>query len=135
MKEILEENSDLRYVIKEFPILGEKSLMLSRVSIVILIEEGPEMYKKFSDVIMTYNGPVNISMLQQLAKSVGSNVKNLDSLINLQNVNQQILLTNRLAEKLKIQGTPTFIIGNQMIRGYIPKIQLQEIIDKVKKNL
>lgn len=135
IKAILLNNSDLRYIIKEFPILGVKSLLSAKAASVILKQEGNGVYEKFSDKLMTYTGDISSSILQKIAKSVGSRVNNLETAIQTKEINNQITKTNELARILKIQGTPTFIIGTQMIRGYIARDQLQQLIDKARQDL
>jgi protein-disulfide isomerase len=135
IKAILLDNNDLRYIIKEFPILGAKSLLSAKAASVILKQEGNRVYEKFSDKLMTHTGDINSSILKKIAKSVGSKVTNLETAIQTKEINSQIKKTNELARILKIQGTPTFIIGTQMIRGYIARDQLQQLIDKARKDL
>ena len=71
--------------------------------------------------------------VNKIAKKVGSSIKDFDSQLNVDSVNSVILKNLTLADKLSIDGTPTFIIGDNIFRGFISFDQLQEIIDNLRK--
>ena len=129
----LKNNNNVRYVVKELPILGEKSLLASKIAVLIYLVDGSEIYKKFFDFLMTYKNQLNFEILKSFASKAGSTIKDFDNQINIQKVNSVIVNNLSLAEKLSINGTPTFIIGNSIIRGFISSEELQEIIDNLIK--
>ena len=129
----LKKNDDVRYIVKELPILGERSILASKFAILIYLKDGPEVYQKFFNFLMTHNNQLNFQILKSFASKAGSIIKDFDNQINIQKVNSVIAANLLLAEKLSINGTPTFIIGNSIIRGFISSEELQEIIDNVRK--
>ena len=82
---------------------------------------------------MTHNNQLNFQILKSYASKAGSIIKDFDNQINIKKVNSVIATNLLLAEKLSINGTPTFIIGNSIIRGFISSQELQEIVDNVRK--
>jgi protein-disulfide isomerase len=44
-------------------------------------------------------------------------------------VNGMIAYTRNLAERLKISGTPTFVLNDELIRGYVPFDALINIVE------
>ena len=48
-------------------------------------------------------------------------------------VNGMIAYTRTLAERLKISGTPTFVMNDELIRGYVPFDALISMVDN-KRN-
>ena len=131
---LLNNENKIRYIIKELPILGESSLLASKIAILIYLNDGAETYKKFFNFLMNHNSQLNFEILKSFARKAGSSIKNFDTQINIEKVNSVILKNLKLAEKLSINGTPSFIIENSIIRGFISFDQLQEIIDNVRKN-
>ena len=129
----LKNNDDVRYIVKELPILGERSILASKFAILIYLKDGPEVYQKFFNFLMTHKKQLNFQILKSYASKAGSKIKDFDNQINIQKVNSVIAANLLLAEKLSINGTPTFIIGNSIIRGFISNEELQEIIDNVRK--
>ena len=130
---ILNENNDIKYIIKELPILGESSLLASKFAIIIYLVDGPKIYEKFYDSLMRYNSQFNFEILNKIAKKVGSSIKDFNSQFNEDKVNNVILKNLTLADKLSIEGTPTFIIEDNVFRGFISYDQLQEIIENIRK--
>ena len=133
MMNILNKNNDIKYIIKELPILGESSLLASKFAINIYLVDGPKIYEKFYDKLMRHNSQLNFEILNKIAKKVGSSIKDFDSQLNVDSVNSVILKNLTLADKLSIDGTPTFIINDNIFRGFISFDQLQEIIDNLRK--
>jgi protein-disulfide isomerase len=129
----LKNNDDVRYIVKELPILGEKSILASKFAILIFLKDGSEVYQKFLKFLMTHKKQLNFQILKSFASKAESNTKDFDNQINLRKVNSVIATNLFLAEKLSINGTPTFIIGNSIIRGFISSEELQEIIDNFRK--
>ena len=131
--EFLKKNGNIRYIVKELPILGERSLLASKVAVLIFLVDGAEVYKKFFDFLMKHKGQLNFAALKSFANKAGTTIKDFDNKINLKKVNSIILNNISLAKKLSINGTPTFIVENSIIRGFISFDELQEIIDNVRK--
>ena len=130
---ILNENNNIKYIIKELPILGESSLLASKFAVTIYLIDGPKIYKKFYDSLMGYNNQLNFEILKKISKKVGSSIKDFNFHINNDKVKDVILKNLNLADKLSIDGTPTFIIEDNVFRGFISFDQLQEIIDSLRK--
>ena len=133
MMNIINGNNDIKYIIKELPILGESSLLASKFAIIIYLVDGPKIYKKFYNLLMKHNSQLNFDILNRIANKVGSSIKDFDPHLNTDKVNNVILKNLTLADKLSIDGTPTFIIEDNIFRGFISFDQLQEIIDNLRK--
>ena len=129
----VQNNNNVRYIVKELPILGERSILASKVAVLIYLVDGKDVYKKFFNFLMTHKNQLTFKTLKSFASKAGSTIKDFDNQINIKKVNSVIASNLLLAEKLSINGTPTFIIGNSIIRGFISSDELQEIIDNVRK--
>ena len=70
MMNILNENNDIKYIIKELPILGESSLLASKFAINIYLVDGPKIYEKFYDKLMRHNSQLNFEILDKIAKKL-----------------------------------------------------------------
>ncbi len=129
----LKNDKNIKYIVKELPILGESSLLASKVAISIYLIDGPEIYEKFFNLLMNHNSRLNFEILKSFALEAGTKIKNFKNQIDSKNVNNILLKNLSIADKLSINGTPTFIIGKSIIRGFISFEQLQEIIENVRK--
>ena len=133
VQELINTDDDIRLIVKEFPILGEDSVTLSRMAIATLIAEGPEEYKRMSDALMTYSGPVNDAALKRIARSADVDFEAVMAAMDDPEVQRRIGTTHGLARELKISGTPTFIIGDKVVRGYIPLDDMREVVRIARK--
>lgn len=128
VKELVANDGDIRLIVKEFPILGEDSLTTSRIAIATMLTQGPEAYYKISDAMMSYSGPINDKAIDRLAKSAGIDIALVRSRLNDPEIDKRIGITHALGRDLEISGTPTFIIGGKLIRGYIPLEDMKEVV-------
>jgi protein-disulfide isomerase len=130
--DIVKSDGNIKLVIKEYPILGEDSYNLSRAAIATLHSLGPDAYKKMYDQFIEHNGPVTNSAIEFLAKKVGLDGAVIIAQLDQTTVNQQIRKTRQLGETLKITGTPAFIINDQIVRGYIPRDAMKQVIAELR---
>jgi len=135
VRALLEANDDVRFVLKEYPILGPDSTLASKAAISVLINQGPEIYEEFHDALMKHNGPINMRSLSRLLTDVGGDVDLMVEHMEDEIVTQIIAKNNILATRMNITGTPTFLIGTEMMRGFAPESAMQEIVDRARSQL
>lgn len=128
VQELIESDGNIRLIIKEFPILGPDSDRTSQMAIATMITQGPEAYKRISDALMTYGGPINDSALDRIARSVQIDFDAVTDAMNDPEVARRIDETRQLGRQLAISGTPTFIVGTKMVRGYLPLADMREVV-------
>ncbi len=130
---ILKENKDLRYIVKELPILGKESMLAAKFAIAIFISEGDEKYKLFNNILLNFSGPITTDSLKYMVRKAGAITEDIEVKANSATIQKIISKNKILARNLRIAGTPTFVIGNKIIRGYKSKVSLQEIINSIKQ--
>ena len=130
--ELLKSDGNIRFVVKEFPILTDQSVLGARFAIAVLQLDGPDAYAKVHDALMTLRGDITDASLTRLAETLGLDPKPILARMNAPEVSQVIAANHALAGKLRINGTPTFVLGNQLLRGYLPLAQMQDVVTKVR---
>ncbi|MEP3786422.1 DsbA family protein [Ascidiaceihabitans sp.] len=125
---LLETDGNIRLIVKEFPILGDQSVLASRFAVATKQIAGGESYKALNDALMTVNGDVSLPMLRRLGTTLGLNTAAIEAQMDSADVTQEITRTRALAQKLRITGTPTFVVHDEMLRGYLPYDQMMEMI-------
>lgn len=126
--ELIELDGDIRFIVKEFPILGQGSLLSSRFAIATRLEAGNEAYKRAHDALIEMRGEPSEEALRNLAGMLGLDVDAVMTRMDDPEVVAELRANRDLAEQLSIQGTPTFIVGDELVRGYVPLAQMQEIV-------
>ena len=128
VKALLETDGNIRYVAKEFPILGENSVISSRFALAVRKVAGDDAYAIANEALIALNGDMQEPVLRRLAETLDLDADAVLQAMNDEDITRQISETRALAQKLQINGTPSFIMGGQMIRGYLPLDAMQDVI-------
>ena len=120
VRELIAKDANIRFVVKEFPILGEASLVSSKFAIAVKNIGGPEKYKVVHDILLALAAEPTEIYLRRIAKELELNPEELFEAMQSDLVKKEIDQTGELAQKLQISGTPTFILGDQFLRGFVP---------------
>jgi protein-disulfide isomerase len=130
--ELLASDGNIRIIIKEFPILGEESVAASRFAIAVKQIAGDEAYKLMGDTLMTHRGQFGREALSRLANTAGLDAEAIFVQMESEDVTDVIRKNHALAQELAISGTPTFILGDQMLRGYLPLDDMRSVVAQVR---
>ncbi|WP_284165429.1 DsbA family protein [Frigidibacter sp. SD6-1] len=131
--ELVRSDGDIRYVVKEFPILGEESLLASRFAIAALQVAGPEAYEKVnSGFYEGFRGDVTTETLSAFAAALGLDPAPILARMNAPEVTAIIEANHLLAQRMDISGTPTFVIGDQVLRGFAPLEAMRQIVEDAR---
>jgi len=129
---LLEEDGNIRFIVKEFPILGEESVLASRFAIATQQVAGDEAYKSVHDALMAYNGAMNDTGFTRLADSLGLDANAIVAAMDSEEVTEVIAANHALGQRLQISGTPSFVMGDQMLRGFLPQDAMQDIANDIR---
>ncbi|MEL6608508.1 MAG: DsbA family protein [Pseudomonadota bacterium] len=128
VEELIASDGNIRLIIKEFPILGEESTLSSRFAIATKLVEGDDAYKAVHDELMSFRGNVTPRALERVAADLGFDGDAIMGAMQLPEVDLIIAENRALADRLRISGTPTFVMGGQMLRGYLPLDGMRQVI-------
>ena len=119
--ELVKSDGDIRYIVKEFPILGEQSITASRFAIAALQTLGREAYEKINaGFYESFRGDVTPDTLLAFASDLDLDGAAILAKMDAPEVTKVIEQNHLLAQRMQISGTPTFVMGSQMLRGYAP---------------
>ncbi|MGQ0564437.1 MAG: DsbA family protein [Gemmobacter sp.] len=133
VEELVSGDGNIRFVVKEFPILGEASDLSSRFAIATLQLAGPEAYKQVHDALIALRGEPTRPALERLAADLGLDTAAIMARTTAPEVTAVIQANHDLATKLDISGTPTFVIGGIMLRGYVALEGMRQIVAEQRK--
>lgn len=128
VEELVKSDGNIRFVVKEFPILGEDSMISARFAIAVLQLHGPEAYKKAHDGLISLRGSPDAATLGALAADLGLEPGPVIARMNADEVTAVIAANHAMADRLEISGTPTFVLGDQLLRGYVPLDAMRELV-------
>lgn len=122
----------LRYVVKELPIMGPGSELAARAAHAVLISSGPQAYGALHDFLLASEGPITDASLDAALETLGHDVAAVRAAMSDPEIDRRIEATRALAADLGIQGTPTFVIENHIVRGFVPASAMQELVAEVR---
>ncbi|UWQ89865.1 DsbA family protein [Aliisedimentitalea scapharcae] len=126
--QLLKQDGNIRLVIKEFPILGEASVLSSRFAVAVKHVAGNDAYKQVHDALIEFSGEPNEVSLRRLAEGLGLDADAVMDGMNAPEVSQELQQTRALAQRLKISGTPTFVVEDELLRGFLPADQMALVV-------
>lgn len=129
--QLLNEDKNLRWVFKEFPILGPDSLTASRAALAAWNLD-PSKYLTFHSELMKTSGALPEDRILRIAKDVGYDADKLRAGMKADAVDAQINRNHQLAETFGIRGTPAFIVGDELVPGAIDIDALRQLVAKAR---
>lgn len=122
---LLAEDSNVRLVLREWPILSEGSAFAARAALASR-EQGK--YAELHAALMGMRGKVEAEAVLRVAAEVGLDIEKLKADMQSPEVEEHIATSMRLAEALGFNGTPSFVVGDRLIPGFVEKAQLAETV-------
>jgi protein-disulfide isomerase len=131
IKKLIEDDGKIRFVYKEFPILGPASVYAARAALASR-EQGK--YEAFHDALMAAKGALTEDKVLRIAEAVGlDRGVLLDAMTRNEAEYDRIFAKNRdLAQALRINGTPAFVAGDVVVRGAADYQSMKNVIAQVR---
>lgn len=138
--ELAKKNKDLKVVIKELPIFGESSNYAAK-AVLASFKQGKDKFEKFHQALFHSKARLSNKLVIELAKASGLDVNKLNQDMKDPLIEQELKDNIKLAQELKLAGTPAFVIANKdgsevaFIPGAMPnpEKEFQKLIDKARK--
>lgn len=127
IQEILATDKQVRYVFKEYPILRPDSETGAKAALAVW-KLAPDKYLPFHMALMSGRGELSEERIFKTAESVGVDRTKLQAAMNDPAIRETLQRNRQLGQILNINGTPAFIVGDQMQPGAIDVAALREMI-------
>jgi len=114
LDQVLDQHSDVRIVYKEFPILGEGSVRAAKAA---LAARNQGKYFALHDALMAASGEFTHARIMEIAAAAGLDTARLSNDMNDPSIVTTLRRNHRLANALGIDGTPNFVIKDELIKG------------------
>lgn len=131
MMALISADPDLRFVLKEFPILGPDSTKAHVVSMAFRALM-PEKYADFHNQLLGSQGRATEAAAVKIAVSLGADEAKLREEMKNPAINAAFEKTYELANKLSITGTPSYVVGNEVVFGALGQEVLAQKIAEAR---
>lgn len=131
IQELLDNDKNIHFVFKEFPILGPDSLRAAKAALAAA-KQGK--YVSLHAGLMASKERLTQEGILRIASSAGLDVERLEKDIDDPAIAKNIEKTNKLGGAIGARGTPTFVIGDKLYPGALPIEQIKAIVEETRKN-
>jgi protein-disulfide isomerase len=131
MDTLLKNDKNIRFVLKEFPILGPESVAASRVSDAFR-KIAPDKYGEFHHALLGSDGRATEDSAIEVATNLGVSESAIRQEMAKSPDDASVKETYQLATNLGLTGTPSYVIGDEAVSGAIGLDALKEKVDNVR---
>jgi protein-disulfide isomerase len=130
-EKLLKEDKNVKFIYKDFPILGPASSQAAKVAMAAAMQGTPK-YIKLHDALMAQKEHLNEDMVYKAAKEAGLDVEKLKKDMASDKVAKEVQANLDLGSEVGVRGTPMFIIGENVYPGAMQYDQLKKAVDDAR---
>lgn len=133
LNKLLKQNPDIKIVYKELPILGSQSRKLAQAALAVYSLD-KNKYQLFHDALMS-TANITDNTIEQILKTLGISILDFEQAKNNPKITQELDQINQLAAAVGVDGTPAFIINEDLLPGideYILEKKIEQLRNEQK---
>jgi protein-disulfide isomerase len=134
MLDLLKADGKLKFVLKEFPVLGEGSVQAAQVAAAVRMQDasGGKKYLEFHQKLLGGRGPADKTRALAVAKEVGFDLGRIEKDMASEEAKATIEENLKLADSLGLNGTPSYVVGGDVVVGAVGLQALKEKINSAR---
>ncbi len=130
---LVKAEPELRLVIKDFPVLGPGSVEAAEVATAMRNQAKGDKYWQYHTKLMQTRGQIGKTQALAVAKEMGADMDKLAKDVANPETRASLQEVMALADKLQLSGTPTFVLGDEVIVGAVGQDELRTRIGNMRK--
>ena len=127
---LMAADPDIRLVYREWPILGEGSVFAARAA---LAARNQGKYEEFHWAMMGLQGRAEEASILNAAVEIGLDADKLRADMDAPEINEHIQTSMEVAAALGFNGTPSFVIGEALVPGFIKTVQFEGYVEGARE--
>jgi protein-disulfide isomerase len=134
MMELMGKDPKLKVVLKEFPVLGPGSVEAAQVAVAVRMQDKTgKKYLEFHQKLLTGRGQIDKAKALAAAKEVGLDMARMEKDLKSDEIGKTLEESMKLAEALGLNGTPSYVIGNDVVIGAVGLAQLSQKVQAARQ--
>jgi len=126
---LMRTDPKLRVVLRDFPVLGPDSVEASKVALAVRSQLTGAKYMEFHQKLLESRGRIGKDRAIEVAQSLGADPAKIKKEIESAEIKKLLGNTMRVADQLRIGGTPAFVVADGVIVGALGQ---EALADKIK---
>jgi protein-disulfide isomerase len=133
MAKLMKTEPDLRVILKDFPVLGPGSVEAAKIASAVRNQLKGDRFWEYHFRLLGSHGPVGKTQALAVAKELGADMDRIEKEADTADVRKGIEETMQLADSLSLTGTPSFVVGSDVVVGAVGYDELRSKIGNVRK--
>ena len=133
LAKLMKGDANLRVVLKDFPVLGPKSVEAAQVAAAARKQMKADKFFEFHSKLIMQKGQIGRAEALAVAKSVGADMTRLAADMEDPSVREGIAETMQIGDSLGLTGTPSYVIGKEVVVGAVGYDELKQHVDTAAK--
>jgi protein-disulfide isomerase len=131
MLDLMKGDPKLKVVLKEFPVLSQGSIEAAQVAVAVRMQ-APQKYLDFHQKLLGARGQADKAHAMAVAKDLGLDMARVEKDMASTEAKTTIQENFKLAEDMGMNGTPSYVIGKQVVIGAVGLEGLREKISTAR---
>jgi len=120
MTTLMSKDPKLKVVLKEFPVLGPGSMEAAKVAVAVRMQDKTgKKYLEFHQKMLLGRGQADKARAMAVAKEIGLDMAKLEKDLKSDEIDATLQESAKLAEALGLNGTPSYVINNDVVVGAV----------------
>ena len=133
MTALMSKDAKLKVVLKEFPVLGPSSLEAAQVAVAVRMQDkSGKKYMEFHQKMLLGRGQADKARALAVAKEIGLDMTRMEKDLKSEEITATLQESAKLAEALGLNGTPSYVIGSDVVVGAVGLDALGKKIDAAR---
>ena len=134
MTDLMKGDGKVKFVLKEFPVLGEGSTQAAQVAVAVRMQDktGGKKYLEFHQKLLGGRGQADKARAMAVAKEVGLDMARLEKDMASDEVKNTLQESFKIAEALGLNGTPSYVVGSDVVIGAVGLPALKERVNSTR---
>jgi protein-disulfide isomerase len=129
MLDLMKSDPKLKVVLKEFPVLGPGSVEAAQIAVAVRMQDpSGKKYLDFHQKLLNSKGQADKARALAAAKEAGLDMAKIEKDSASPEVRATLDENFKLAEAMGMNGTPSYVIGKQVVIGAVGLESLREKI-------
>jgi protein-disulfide isomerase len=132
MLELMKKDPKVKVVLKEFPVLGPGSIEAAQVAVAVRMQ-APQKYLDFHQKLLNGRGQADKARALAAAKEAGLDVARIEKDLKSEEIAKTLEESMKLAEALGLNGTPSYVINNDVVIGAVGFAALNQKVQAARQ--
>jgi protein-disulfide isomerase len=133
LQRLVNEDKNVRIVVKDFPVLGQGSVEAASVALAAKQQLSPDKIWQFHQKLLSARGQVGRQQALDAAREAGADMARLQRDMDSPNVRGAVEQNIQIADSLGVTGTPSYVLGDEVVVGAVGFADLKARIDNLRK--